>query len=138
MIIEVRGRGAEEHFLLPSRSTDCTPMESSKSIKTIFFRWVTAAFLADCREQGPGKVRKSIMCVHLCFSLKQTPAAPSEQRGLAGISLSIWQARLITALLYNATHVATHRCWLSLFPYAGKCTGHGRERGRERGRGTPQ
>ena len=82
------------------------------------------------------EVRKSIMCVHLCFSLKQTPTAPSEQRGLAGISFSIWQARLITALLYNATHVATHRCWLSLFPCAGECTGHGREGARQRKRNT--
>lgn len=61
--------------LFPRQTTDCIPIESSKSIKTIFFHWMTEVFLADCREQGPGKVRKSIMCVHLCFTLKQTLTA---------------------------------------------------------------
>lgn len=41
---------------------------------------------------------------------------------LLAFSFSNWQARLITALLYNAMHMATHCCWLSLFPNMGKCT----------------
>lgn len=67
--------GCERTSLCPPHTTDCTPMESRKSIKTIFFHRTTEVFLADCREQGPGKVRESIMCVHLCFSLKQTLTA---------------------------------------------------------------
>lgn len=70
--------GAGAHcrtFLRPPHTADCTPMESGKSIKTVFFHWTTKVFLADCREQGPRKVRKSIMCVHLCFSLKPTLTA---------------------------------------------------------------
>lgn len=62
-------------FLFTLRAADCTPMESRKSVKTIIFSRTTQVFLADCREQGPGKVRKSIMCVHLCVSLKQTLTA---------------------------------------------------------------
>lgn len=62
-------------FLRPPHTADCTPMESGKSIKTVFFHWTTKVFLADCREQGPRKVRKSIMCVHLCFSLRPTLTA---------------------------------------------------------------
>lgn len=62
-------------FLFTLRAADCTPMESRKSVKTIIFSRTTEVFLADCREQGPGKVRKSIMCVHLCVSLKQTLTA---------------------------------------------------------------
>lgn len=62
-------------FLRPPHTADCTPMESGKSIKTVFFHWTIKVFLADCREQGPRKVRKSIMCVHLCFSLRPTLTA---------------------------------------------------------------
>lgn len=65
----------ERTFLFPPQTTDCASAESCKSIKTIFFHWTTEVSLADCREQGPGKVSKSIMCVHLCFSLKQTLTA---------------------------------------------------------------
>lgn len=76
MIIEAQGGvGCERTFLFSPHTTDCTPMESSRSIKTVFFHWTTEVSLADCREQGPGKVRKSIMCVHLCFALKQTLTA---------------------------------------------------------------
>ena len=40
------------------------PVKSSESIRTIFSHW-TEVLLLDCQERGPGKVIKSIMCVHL-------------------------------------------------------------------------
>lgn len=75
-------------------------------------------------------------CVFISVSLSNKHQQPAEQHGLSGISFFIWQARLITALLYNATHVATHHCCLSLFPYAGKCTAGGNW-GRERAKRMP-
>lgn len=65
----------ERTFLFSSQTTDCIPIEFSKSIKNVFFHWTTEFLVADCREHGPGKVRKSIICVHLCFTLKQTLTA---------------------------------------------------------------
>lgn len=40
--------GCERTFLFPLQTTDCTPVECSKSIKTILFHWTTEVFLADC------------------------------------------------------------------------------------------
>lgn len=65
----------ERTFLFPPQTTKCIAIKSSKSIKAIFSHWMTEVLLAVCREQRPGKVRKSIICVHLCFALKQTLTA---------------------------------------------------------------
>lgn len=131
------GRGCGRTFLFPPQTTDCTPVEPSKSIRTIFCYWMTEVFLADCREQGPGKVRKSIMCVHLCFSLKQTLTA-------CWTAWPCWH--FIFHLASSINHSTPIQCdarghpslLALIIPLRRKMYSRGRNRGGERARRTPR
>lgn len=97
-----------EASLLPSAASWWSP--GSQLSPSSWARWKGP--LADRQEHRKSGSR---WCVFFSISLTGKHQQPDEQSGLAGISFSIWQARLITTLLYNMMHMATHRCWLSLF-----------------------